>query len=269
MTSSALRRVIGLVSLLRRFALALGTALALTQAPRASAQIPAFVPAEPQALEPEPEPEAEPPPAAPAATDSAPLALPSGAPQPADPTPAKTDHLAPPGVQPAPAPSDDEVVDVVARPRRHWYGWQTLTADGASMLLLLAGAVAAENDTVGDSGDTMVTMGLIGYEFAPGIVHFAHGNPGRGFASFGMRLGMPIAGAFLGAATASGCDGFECEVSGAALGLLLGMGGAMAIDAAVFAYDDPERTDQGGEARLVPLVAVAPRAAWLGLAGRL
>jgi hypothetical protein len=260
-----LRRVIELVSLLRRFALALGTALAMTQAPRASAQIPAFPPAEPQALVPEP----EPPKAAPAAADSALPAPPSGTARPAEPTPAKTDHLAVPGVQPAPAPLDDDVVDVVERPRRKWYGWQTLTADGASMLLLIAGAVAAENDTLGDSGDTMVTMGLVGYEFAPGIVHFAHGNPGRGFASFGMRLGMPIAGAFLGAATSSGCDGFECEASGAALGLLLGMGGAIAIDAAIFAYDDPERTHQGREGRLVPLVAVAPRAAWLGLAGRL
>jgi hypothetical protein len=260
-----LRRVIELVSLLRRFALALGMALAMTQAPRASAQIPAFPAAEPQALAPEP----EPPKAAPAASDSAPPAPQSGAPHPAEPTPAKTDHLAAPGGQPAPAPLDDDVVDVVERPRRQWYGWQTLTADGASMLLLIAGAVAAENDTVGDSGDTMVTMGLVGYEFAPGIVHFAHGNPGRGFASFGMRLGMPIAGAFLGAATASGCDGFQCEASGAAVGLLLGMGGAIAIDAAVFAYDDPERPDQGREGRLVPLVAVAPRAAWFGLAGRL
>lgn len=248
-------------------------ALALTQAPRASAQIPAFVPAESPPPAPEPEAPAapEPPPAPPVPTETAPAPAGPSAddPRPATPAPAKTDYLTAPSAEPAPPSADDEPGDVAARPRRHWYGWQTLTADGASTLLLLFGAAAAQSDSIGDTGDTMVTMGLVGYEFAPGIIHFAHGNPGRGFASFGMRLGMPIAGAFLGAAAASGCDGFECEAGGAALGLFLGMGGAMAIDAAVFAYDDSDRSRSEADAQVVPLVAVAPRAAWLGLAGRL
>jgi hypothetical protein len=173
--------------------------------------------------------------------------------------------LTPPGAV-LPASEEPELDDAdLGRPRRKWYGWQTLIADGASFVLIVAGAGA---DSPDDSGDTMVTMGLLGYEFAPGIVHFAHGNPGRGFASFGMRLGMPLAGAFLGAATASGCDGFQCEFGGAALGLLLGMGGAIAIDAAVFAYDDAESSDDD-DARLVPLLGLSPRSAWLGLGGRL
>lgn len=242
-------------------------------APRAWAQLPVFA-------EPPPEPAPSPPPAAvepappPIATEAPlPPPPPAPAPSPAPPTassppaPAKTDHLASQGAQ-LPAREEEEVDDAdLRRPRRVWYGWQTLTADGASMLLLLAGAAAASSHAAGDSGDTMVTLGLVGYEFAPGIIHFAHGNPGRGFASFGIRLGMPIAGIILGAASASGCDGFECEAGGAALGLLLGMGGAMALDAAVFAYDDPERASDA--ARVLPLVGVTSNAAWIGLGGRL
>jgi hypothetical protein len=258
-------------------------AFTVSLAPSAWAQLPVFA-------EPPPEPEPGPPPAAvepvppPAATEAPPPAateapLPPPPPPPAPaaspapsaassaPPPARTDHLASQGAQ-LPAREEEEVDDAdLRRPRRSWYGWQTLTADGASMLLLLAGAATASSDAAGDSGDTMVTMGLVGYEFAPGIIHFAHGNPGRGFASFGIRLGMPIAGIILGAASASGCDGFECEAGGAALGLLLGMGGAMALDAAVFAYDDPERASDA--ARVLPLVGVTSSAAWIGLGGRL
>ena len=78
----------------------------------------------------------------------------------------------------------------------------------------------------------------------------------------------PIAGILLGAAAASGCDGFLCEAGGAGIGLLLGMGGAIAIDAAVFAYDDP-RPRRADARRLVPLFALRPHATWVGVAGEL
>jgi hypothetical protein len=109
---------------------------------------------------------------------------------------------------------------------------------------------------------------LLGYEFAPGIVHFAHRNPGRALGSFGMRFGMPLAGAFIGASLASGCDGNQCEASGVAAGVLLGIGGAIAIDAAVFAYDDRQPA-LSGRSRWRPLVSVSRRQAWVGVGGTL
>jgi hypothetical protein len=109
----------------------------------------------------------------------------------------------------------------------------------------------------------------LGYEFGPGIVHFVHRNPGRGFASFGVRLGMPLAGAFLGASLFSNCDGYNCEQDGAGAGFLLGMAGAIAIDAAVFAYDDRRAPPTHVGPRLVPLASLRPGRAWVGFGGEL
>ena len=148
--------------------------------------------------------------------------------------------------------------------RRHWYGWQTLTVDGASFsLLLLAGSQG------GNSSDELATGALLGYGFGAGIVHFVHGNTGRGFASFGVRLGMPLAGAIVGAGLDSGCNSYLCEADGAAIGLLLGMGGAIAIDAAVFAYDDPLPPTDRHRFSLMPLVQLGRQRALLGVSGQL
>ena len=237
---------------------ALLSVAALVVCTPAAAQIP-FAPSEPEA---EPASPSAPAPATPAGS-AAPLAT-------APPAPAKADRLKEPPVTQAEAAVDDEVQlddegSSTESPRRTWYGWQTLTADGISTFLVLTAAGLAESDD--DTAGTLVWASLAGYEFAPGIVHFAHGNPGRGFASFGIRLGMPLAGAFVGAAAASGCDGYECEAVGAGVGFLLGMGGAIAIDAAVLAYDSPDSSRQ--VARVLPLVSVAPGHAYVGLAGEL
>ena len=189
--------------------------------------------------------------------------------------PAKSDVITKPGR----AQHEDEAqvgtADERPLPRRKWYGWQTLTADGASFAALTVAAVLSDraargSDEKGVSSNAkgLVWFGLLGYELAPGIVHFLHRNPGRGFASMGLRLGMPLAGFFLGASAASSCSSLACEESGAGLGVLLGMAGAIAIDAAVLAYDDPKKQSPRGLS-LTPLVAVAPHQAWLGLGGEL
>jgi hypothetical protein len=164
---------------------------------------------------------------------------------------------------------DDDDEPPAMAPRRTWYGWQTLIVDGAALSALLLGAAI---DGSGTDGGNVALLGLLGYEFGPGIVHFVHRNPGRGFASFGVRLGMPLTGAFLGASVSSNCDGYRCEADGAALGFLLGMAGAIAIDAAVFAYDErrpsAERATRASSS-WAPLVSVQPGRAWVGVGGRL
>lgn len=151
-------------------------------------------------------------------------------------------------------------------PHRIWYGWQTLTADGISTLAFFA-AFGQNADGSDQVNETLAWAGLLGYEFAPGIVHFAHRNPGRAFASFGIRLGVPLAGAFLGGAAISGCSGNNCQSTGIGVGFLLGMGGAIALDAALLAYDSPEPRRQAAPVR--PVVSISPERAWLGVAGEL
>jgi hypothetical protein len=164
---------------------------------------------------------------------------------------------------------DDSLVQPLA-PRRKWYGWQTLTADGASFGLLLVAGLAATpaSEGGGDASDALVLGSVLGYEFAPGILHFVHKNPGRAFASMGLRLGMPLAGAFVGASLASRCSSYDCQSGGAAVGALLGVGGAIAIDAAVFAFDDPERANPHGVS-LSPLLVVSHNKAVVGIGGEL
>lgn len=183
----------------------------------------------------------------------------------AQPLPAKAQQLSEPRGEASDEADDyfEEDDGGTETPRRVWYGWQTLTADGISTLVFFA-AFGQDSDRV---NETLAYAGLLGYELAPGIVHFAHRNAGRAFASFGIRLGMPLAGAFLGGAAISGCSGDDCQATGIGLGFLLGMGGAIALDAALLAYESPEPRRQA--ARVMPVVSLARGHAWLGLAGEL
>jgi hypothetical protein len=67
----------------------------------------------------------------------------------------------------------------------------------------------------------------------------------------------------------SNCDGHHCEEVGAAVGLLLGMAGAIVIDSALFAYDDRRSRATRATFRFVPLASLQPGRAWLGLGGEL
>ena len=238
----------------RQLSRAVLIAVLLAHSEHAAAQVPAFhapepapavtAPANESQTEPAlPEPPAPPPGASPVPGSAS--ASPEGSTSPSAPftgssAPAKADVLAPPRVEPV---EGDEADEAEPRPRRRWYGWQTLLVDAAWLTLLL-GSVALDGS--GNDSDFAVGTALLTYEFAPGIIHFVHRNPGRGFGSMGVRLGLPLAGAFLGASAASGCDDYLCEASGAGLGLLLGMGGAIAIDAVVFAYDDTDARRPAG-----------------------
>lgn len=273
---------------LRPFFAALSACLLL--AASAPAQVPLWQP-------PQPAPDAQPAPApVPAAADTesaSPAQTPGAPPMSGDVTPAPAAAAAPaqagtpepklPESRQAPAKADVITVPAAGghddserlegesslHPRRSWYGWQTLIADGASTSCFVAVGALASVDHL-KASVTLSLLGLLGYEFAPGIIHFAHGHPGRGFASMGVRFGMPLAGAFVGASMASGCTGYECEAGGAALGLLAGMAGAIVMDAAVFAFDAARSGAPASPvAGLTPLVLVTPGRTWLGLSGRL
>ena len=75
-----------------------------------------------------------------------------------------------------------------------------------------------------------VLIGLGGYLFAAPIVHAIQGRPLYGLASFGFRLAMPIIGAVVGAGISK--DKGLGGLGAAAAGLVVGMVGAMILDAA-------------------------------------
>lgn len=269
-----------------RLALVASAASLFSYASPCSAQLPVFVPESTPPSEPEPTPAAAPVAPlleAPAAAEPAPAALPEAPEAPTGAVPADT--LSGPAAakadiiterRPTTAAREDEA-DVDDGPgadeaaeRRRWYGWQTLITDGVSLTALVVGASIESRETGGPGGGTtsLLWLGFLGYEAAPAVVHAAHRNPGRAFASMGIRLGMPLAGAFLGASLASDCNRNWCEAGGAGVGVLLGMAGAIAIDAAVFSYDDAKRGPVR-RAGLKPLIAWSPHTAWIGLGGQL
>jgi hypothetical protein len=160
----------------------------------------------------------------------------------------------PPPVDEAPA------IEEPTRTRRHWYGWQTLLMDGASVGLMASGAA-------GDSGGA-VTWGALGYVFGAPIVHGVHDHGGKFFASLGARVGFPLVGALIGAGAGSGSCKNDCSGTGALVGLILGMGGAIAFDAAVIAREDaPEpELSEAPRPRVAPAITIGKDRAeiWLG-----
>lgn len=129
--------------------------------------------------------------------------------------------------EPAPAPQayverqdDDDAGE--PKTKKHWYGWQTLIADGASIVTVPLGGV-----------------GVAGYFLAAPVVHAAHGRWGIAAADVGVRVALPLTGCYVGAALSDDRGEFaglgECILGGA-----LGITGAIALDAALFAREDVE-----------------------------
>ena len=133
--------------------------------------------------------------------------------------------------------------DAGARSSSRWYGWQTLTADAISAGILTIGLTSWTVEST--------VAGHAGILFATPVVHAVHGNVGRGFGSFALRLLVPSLGAGLGlgAAYLSEKDGITELSAVRAAGIGAGIGAAMciALDATVLAYDRPH--DAGREPR--------------------
>jgi hypothetical protein len=132
-----------------------------------------------------------------------------------------------------------------------WYGWQTLMADGAWLLVSVAAVGAG---ATGGPSEALGWVSLGGYFLGGPIVHFGHGNVGKGLGSLALRSGLPILAGGIGAKAATAdCGGGEwCGVGGALIGGLAGVVGAIVLDAAVLGYERvPERNSTW------PIVGVA------------
>lgn len=139
------------------------------------------------------------------------------------------------------------------------YRWQVFLADSASLAIAFSG------------NKTGITLSGAGYVLAAPIIHLSHDEGGRAGASLLLRLGLPIAGAFGGAAlTRHACapDDEDCDdgaLEGAILGFGLGILTAMVVDTAFIARPiKSHRTTT----TWVPQVAITGQHVGLGVAGR-
>lgn len=147
------------------------------------------------------------------------------------------------------------------RPQRVWYGWQTLAADAAAISLVYAGSQGG--------ADVVTGAGAFTYAFGGPVVHGMHQQTPSAIASFGVRVGVPLA-AFLLASPSKdeSCSGSESECQPeyerAFAWALAGVAFASLFDAAVLAHEH-ERPARG--ARVAPSLALGRSGAAIGVIG--
>jgi hypothetical protein len=179
------------------------TAAALTASPARAQGTPAPVAPGPDA----PLPVAPIAPVAPAAPPVAPVAPGPDAPLPPSAQPlapvgpvpyGATPYNVPPYVAPWRGPPPAQVgwtePDREHVPPANWYGWQTLVAVAPFDIAMFVG-LAHYSDP---SGAKVFGTAFAARNLVPGVVHFAHGHVGRGFASMGLQAATTATGVAIG-----------------------------------------------------------------------
>ena len=119
-----------------------------------------------------------------------------------------------------------------------WYGWQTLLVDGAAIGTLFAAA--------GTESSELAILGVGTFYLGAPIVHFTHGNVGRGFGSLGLRVGAPLIVGAIGAGSADCNRDHEfCGFAEFAAGVAVGAALAVVVDAVALAYDSQPQPETG------------------------
>jgi hypothetical protein len=159
--------------------------------------------------------------------------------------------------EPSPSPSPPP-------PTTQWYGWQTLTVDGASLLTAPLG------------------VGIGGLVLGGPIVHLVHERPLAALASLGLRTVLPVVGGYIGRNAAGNCTKERepgdilgpCFMHGLdelVVGALIGVSIAVAVDASALAYapaTPAERpSDKPRVTSVAPSIDPVTRSASLGLGG--
>lgn len=161
-------------------------------------------------------------------------------------------------------PGEDEP-EVVTTSYRN----EILIASGLGVGTYIAGAMA-ETPGGGDTeaSDTLFAVGALGMMFAPGVVHAAHGEYGRGALSVVMRWAAGGLGA-MAAMSLSTCDpskDFLCELDALGPGMLVGVSIASLVDAFAMTSQTTYRPRRA-ERVLTPMVSATSSGGQLGLAG--
>lgn len=181
-----------------------------------------------------------------------------------------TPYYPPPHSPWVPAPDEPRAVRESESDERRWYGWQTFTADGVALGLLLLAAGSATRESGNETG-TLVGLSGATYLFAAPVIHATHGRVGMSFASAGVRVALPIGGMLAGLSAAdcgSGSDEMFCGMGEAVVGFSIGVLSAVLIDGALFAWESPpERAESANRVRVVPAVAPIRGGASAGVLG--
>jgi hypothetical protein len=181
------------------------------------------------------------------------------------------------------APDSREHRDQPEEGKRSWYGWQTMLVVSGSV------APAVVFISAGYPNGSTIALAAGGVYLGPAVVHWAHGNIGKGFISLGMGVGSTLVGAALGAALyqdkerdaaceqrvreKGGMDlcGLDTTLEGIAIGSLIGAATYLVVDTAALAYESAPEPKETTVARtsvhVIPRVSVNANQASVGLGG--
>src|SRR3954471_21879997 len=116
-----------------------------------------------------------------------------------------------------------------------WYGYQTASADAT------AGALTALSFQTNSGAASWAAIGV--YLLGAPLVHAPHQPPLAALESLGLRIGVPLLAAAVGAATADCTNRVvndeNCEFGPSIVGLRVGIVVAAIIDSAAIAWDPP------------------------------
>ena len=151
-----------------------------------------------------------------------------------------------------------------------WYGYQTLVADGASVVSFVTGLALIQRTQMQPLGAGLATAGFFSYFLAAPTVHLVHGEVGRAFGDLAIRIGAPVLfgamGLLVGAATSRPPRGQYAGLAGLVGGFATGLVGPIVIDASVLAYEKKPVVD--AKLRLLPTAAITPTGLTGGLSGQ-
>lgn len=190
--------------------------------------------------------------------------------------PALADDDAPNGgAQPMASAPPSTPSHTPATTEHRWYGWQILLIDAGSIALGSALAYTAIDKSSPGIGVASGAVLVGGYGFGGPVVHWRHGNLGRGLTSLGLRLLVPIATGLMvmprvGTTDQTVCAGAEpCRSShgmspatGLTLGLLIGGVLVSGLDAGLLAHDTVPSSSSGRSAARRPAFHWAPTAGY-------
>lgn len=121
-----------------------------------------------------------------------------------------------------------------------WYGWQTILVDAGTVALAFATMTPGCDGCGREVGVVSATVFVAGYALGAPIVHVAHGRPLTGLGSFGLRVVLPVLGAYIGLAAVPCPPSREegCGLGALPLGFAIGAMVASVIDAAALAWEE-------------------------------
>jgi hypothetical protein len=154
-----------------------------------------------------------------------------------------------PGFAPLASVADTPTAET---PKTRWYGWQTLAVDAVAMTAFAYGIERRAGDVFSSDrgGEAFAYGGFGAYLLGGPAVHMLHDRPGPALGSFGLRVAAPLVGMYAGAAMA-GCghgsadsDGNACGLQESGIGILVGAGTAIALDAILLAREETSSSDR-------------------------